>query len=67
MTFIKDDCIARIPSLCGNKGGFKTSHYNARNWYLGKNRITLGTVVIPEKYWGKRIRFKIEIVEEVGR
>jgi len=41
-----------------------------RNWWLVKihcssdtGRITLGAVCFPKEYMGKRVRFKIEILE----
>lgn len=37
-----------------------------RNWWLVKNHIVnLGRVSIPQMYVGKRVRFKIEIIDEV--
>ena len=34
-----------------------------RDWYFAKDRVYVGEVHIPEEYWGKHIRFMIEVVE----
>lgn len=63
MTFVIDGYVARV--RCGRKGKNKPSlSSRSRNWWLGKERIQLGNVKIPEEYRGKRIRFKIEILED---
>lgn len=33
-----------------------------RDWWLGKNTINLGVVILPREYWGKHIRFRVEVV-----
>lgn len=42
-----------------------------RNWWLVKTRgstqteqITLGKVSLPKEYMGKKVRFKVEIMDE---
>jgi len=48
------------------------SRASNRNWWLvGLNQtgnngcVWLGNIIIPERFIGKRVRFKIEIVEDI--
>ncbi len=34
-----------------------------RNFWIGRQKIGFKQIYIPEKFWGKRIRFKIEEIE----
>lgn len=38
-----------------------------RDWWLCTDKIHLGEVWVPMKYHGKRIRFKIEVLEHNGK
>jgi len=49
--------------VTGSKGGYKEKVTDYRNWWLAWDRVDLNTVRIPEQYRGKRVRFKIEIVD----
>jgi hypothetical protein len=33
---------------------------------IGRERLGLGTLHLPEEYWGKRITFKLEVLDGVG-
>lgn len=35
-----------------------------RDWWIGRRVIGMAGIRLPKKFWGKRIRFKIEVVEE---
>ncbi len=41
-----------------------------RNWWLVKNAsknrgsVQLGSLILPEEFVGKRVRFKIEVIED---
>ena len=37
---------------------------NYRHWWLGKRQIVLGTVCLPQEYVGKRIMFKVVVVDD---
>ena len=39
---------------------------NFRDWWLGKKQIYLGMLTIPKELHGKKIKFKIEIMEEIN-
>lgn len=53
-----------------NNEGYITRNYNKRNWWLIKNASTnrgyvdLGIIHTPKHLIGKKIRFKIEIIQE---
>ena len=34
-----------------------------RNFWIGREQIGVMNIRLPEKYWGKRIRIKIEVDE----
>lgn len=47
----------------------KADGRETRNWWLVKQhgnyaRIPLRTVTLPDEYLGKRIRIKVEVIEE---
>lgn len=41
----------------------KTKTAGYRNYWLGKPLIAIGCIQLPKKYYGKRIRIKIEVVD----
>ena len=62
--------VRRITTRCrrSSKGGEKSAA--SRNWWLVKHRshgpngsLEVGVIAIDEKYVGKRIRLKMEVVE----
>lgn len=64
MTFVRNGYVARR-SVC------KAKESNSRNWWLvkasGKSNTgwaCLGTVNLPKQYVGKKIRFKVEVIED---
>jgi hypothetical protein len=42
----------------------KEKSFSTCNWWLGKKSLNLGSVSIPERYHGKRLCLKIEIIED---
>lgn len=34
----------------------------SRDWWLGKHQLGVTISSLPERYWGKRIRVKIEVI-----
>jgi len=47
------------------RSGANDVRENWRNWWLIKGKgVKLGTISLPQKYLGKRIRFKIEVIGE---
>ena len=73
MTFIKNTYLTRKPvGAQSNNGKQNTKQKVWRNWWLVKYQtnnknigtIHLGTITIPEEYVGKRVRFKIEVIED---
>lgn len=61
MAIVKNGYITRkIHGVQGHHGDRPGSKVY-RNWYFAKPAISMGTVHIPRQYWGKHIRFKIEV------
>jgi len=47
------------------RSGRSDVNENWRNWWLVKDKtIPIATVSIPLKYLGKRVRFKMEVLDE---
>ena len=46
--------------------GKRRSDSIGRNWWLVKRKtpIHLGQFAMPQEYWGKRVRFLVEVIEE---
>jgi len=36
-----------------------------KSWWLGKKEMNIVINGLPERYWGQRIRVKVEIMDEV--
>jgi hypothetical protein len=47
----------------GSKGHKSNRKIIYRDWWLAKPHIHLHVNTLPQRYWGKRIRIKIEVVE----
>ena len=61
--------VARVRN--GNRGGDNRKRKHYRNWYMVKFNsslksgvVEIGGVYFPKPFIGKRVRFKIEIVED---
>jgi hypothetical protein len=67
MTFIDEEGYVTRKAKTHKGNGARPTH---RNWWLVKNGtvgacgISLSTVSLGEKYVGKKVRFKIEIIVE---
>lgn len=35
-----------------------------RDWWLGNQQIRWKSITLPRELWGKRIRFKVEVLDE---
>tara|TARA_Y100000310_G_scaffold330610_1_gene402556 strand:+ start:638 stop:805 length:168 start_codon:yes stop_codon:yes gene_type:complete len=49
-----------------DKKGFLTVTIGkaTRNWWLGRSKISIKQIVLPKKYWGKRIQLKIRVIKD---
>lgn len=60
-------------SIQGSSGSATTSRAVQRNWWLvkqaSKNRgvVVLGVIMLPPELIGKRVRFKLEVVEDATK
>ncbi len=48
---------ARRSSFRGYNGSY-------RNFWVARQIINLGNVRVPKRFWGKRIRFQLQIVKD---
>ena len=45
----------------GVNKGYDAKSY--REWWLGKKIISIGHISLNKEYWGKKIRFKLDVEE----
>lgn len=69
MTFIRNNYVVR--KRLGAQSGHRTDEKIISNWWLVKHHgdrnsghVQLGNINIPSEYVGKKVRFKIEIMED---
>lgn len=49
----------------GFRDWFLVKHAGSKNNHSGQ--VRLGTVYLPEKYLGKKVRFKVEMIKEIKK
>lgn len=42
----------------------KKKEKESRDWWLGKKSLNVTIKTLPERYWGKHIRIKVEVIDE---
>jgi len=71
MATIRDGYLA-VDSGCRKAGRlpkrFRPGNRNARiiwkNWFFGTQCICISTLSVPKYYRGKRLRFKVEVIDD---
>lgn len=69
MIAVNKGYVCIIPRVKSNISNIDKHILSSRNWYLvkyyrGSCAVQLGKVIFPKEYIGKRVRFKVEIIDE---